>query len=89
MEDYKPKKTKRVISNEEDGSILIFDSGSGSIHTLNETGALIWNNIDGTTSVRDIVTRVLKENPDEEREDVEEEVIKFLKELKKLNFIEE
>lgn len=90
MEDnYKPKKDERLITREEDEALLIFDPDTGAIKVLNETAALIWNSIDGNTSVKDITEIVAKENPDETKQTIKEDVLKFLKELQEHKFIEE
>ncbi len=86
--NYRPRKAERLITKEEDESYLIFDPDTGAIKVLNETAALIWNNI-GEKTVEDLVEIVAGENPDEKRDVIEKDVHKFLKELEELNFIEE
>ncbi|KYK35157.1 MAG: PqqD family protein [Theionarchaea archaeon] len=87
--DYKPKKTDRLISREEDENLLIFDPDTGSIKVLNETAALIWNSIDEKNSVKDIVDIICRENPDEDRKTIEEDVLRFLRDLQEHSYIEE
>jgi len=40
-------------------SLVLIDSASGQAHHLNETAALIWDGCNGSTSVDDLVERVL------------------------------
>lgn len=90
MEDnYTPKKAERLITREEDESLLIFDPDIGSIKVLNDTAALIWNNIDGNTTFNRIIQIVGDENPDENKKIIREDVLEFLKELQELNYIED
>lgn len=88
-DSYKPKKAEKLITKEEDENLLIFDPDTGSIKLLNETGGLIWNSVDGNTTVKDIIQTVVKENPDETEEVIRQDVIKFLKEIQELNLFEE
>jgi hypothetical protein len=85
---YKPKKAERLITSEEEGSLIVFDSDSGSIKVLNETAALVWNWIDGETTVEDLIEMVVRENPDEKRDTIEEDVMKFVTDLQQNRFIE-
>jgi hypothetical protein len=90
MEDsYKPRKAEKLITKEEDENLLVFDPDTGSIKLLNDTGGLIWNSIDGNTTVKDIILTVVKENPDETEEVIRQDVIKFLREIQELNLFEE
>lgn len=85
---YKPKKAERLITTKEDESLLLFDSETGSVKVLNDTAARIWDNIDGNTSVEELIDSVAKENPDAEKDAVEKDVLTFLKDLKEHTFIE-
>ncbi|MGC1121672.1 MAG: PqqD family protein [Candidatus Methanofastidiosia archaeon] len=86
-DDDKPKKAERLITREEDESLLIFDPDTGSIKVLNETAGTIWNSIDGNISVRDIIEDIIKENPDEDEQRIREDVVRFLKELQELGYV--
>lgn len=88
-DDFKPTKAERLITREEDEALLIFDPDTGSIKVLNETAALIWNSIDGNTSIKDVTEIIAKENPDETKKTIKEDTFKFLKELQELKFIED
>jgi hypothetical protein len=87
-EEYRPRKAERMIAREEDESLLLFDSDSGSVKVLNETAALVWNSIDGKTPVKDLIDTVVKAFPDSERQMVVTDVLAFLKDLREHTFIE-
>ena len=87
--NYKPKKAERLISREEEVGLLIFDPNTGNIKIMNKTAALIWDSIDGETSVGNLVKIVNKDNPDEEEELIRTDVLTFMEELQELAFIEE
>jgi hypothetical protein len=53
-----------------------------SVYTLNETGAFIWEQIDGKKSVAEIVA-ALTEEYDIEKDAAEEDVMIFIQDLKK------
>ena len=53
-----------------------------SVYTLNETGAFIWEHIDGKNSIAEIIT-ALTEEYEIEREVAEEDVNAFIQNLKK------
>ncbi|MGD2248467.1 MAG: PqqD family protein [Candidatus Methanofastidiosia archaeon] len=87
-DNWKPKKAERLITRTEDDTLLIFDSNSGNIKVLNKTAELIWDALDGKTSVSDVVEVVVKETLDVDRQTIKNDVYKFLEELGELNFIE-
>jgi hypothetical protein len=53
-----------------------------SVYTLNETGAFIWEQIDGKKSVAEIVA-ALTEEYDIEKDAAEEDVMIFIQDMKK------
>lgn len=53
-----------------------------SVYTLNETGAFIWEQIDGKRSVEEIIS-ALTEEYDIDRESAEEDVFSFIENLNK------
>jgi methyltransferase-like protein len=52
-----------------------------SVYTLNETGAFIWEQIDGRKSVNDIIAALLCEYETDERT-ATDDVLSFLEEMK-------
>jgi methyltransferase-like protein len=53
-----------------------------SVYTLNETGAFIWEHIDGKKSITEIID-ALTEEYDIERKVAEEDIYSFIENLKK------
>lgn len=85
--DFKPEKDERLITREEDVGLLIFDPNTGEIKVLNETAATIWNNVNGENSIQSIIDIVAQENPEEDKNTIKADVIKFIDELEKNSFI--
>jgi methyltransferase-like protein len=59
-----------------------------SVYTLNETGAFIWEQIDGRKSIEDIIAALLSEFETDERT-ATEDVLSFLEEMKKYLIIKD
>lgn len=53
-----------------------------SVFTLNETGAFIWENIDGNKNVGDLISALIEEY-DIDRKTAEEDVFQFIENLRK------
>ena len=53
-----------------------------SVYTLNETGAFIWEQIDGRRSIEEIIAALLSEFETDERT-ATDDVLSFLEEMKK------
>jgi hypothetical protein len=53
-----------------------------SVYTLNETGAFIWEHIDGKRCVKELIEAIIDEYETEERT-AEQDVYSFLAEMKK------
>jgi len=52
---------------------------------LDKLGSMIWNHCDGTTNVREILTVITKEFPEEKN--IDQRLFLFLQQLKALNYI--
>lgn len=61
-----------------EGEAIVVDVEGGEIIHLNETGAVVWDGLDGKTTVSGIVDRVCDEF-DVDRETAEKDVAEFLK----------
>lgn len=59
-----------------------------SLYTLNETGAFIWEKIDGTRTVGDII-KSLTEEFDVDNETAKEDVFSFINEMSKYLVVNE
>ena len=58
-----------------------------SVYTLNETGAFIWEQIDGKRSVEDIIT-LLTEEYDINKQKAESDVFNFIDDMSKYLIIQ-
>lgn len=58
-----------------------------SVYTLNETGAFIWEQIDGKKSVEDIIT-MLTEEYDIDKQKAESDVFTFIDDMSKYVIIQ-
>ena len=56
--------------------------------TLNETGKLIWQTLEGGASKDDVVDKILSVYEDADRETVEKDVALFIERLEKDNILE-
>ncbi len=59
-----------------------------SVYTLNETGAFLWELIDGENSIKDLIEAVIREY-DISKETATKDVLEFIKEMSKYLIIEE
>jgi hypothetical protein len=54
-------RTERLIVNEVDDEVLVYDLKTDQAHCLNDTAAKVWRSCDGKNSVTDISTSLAKE----------------------------
>lgn len=90
--DSVPKKSGNVVFRKiEDEYVLVPMAASSdeveSIFNLNETGALIWEKIDGTRRLREIVDELADEFEEGER-DLGEDVLSFVSDLLEAGLLE-
>lgn len=87
MSANNPKSKPNIVFREEGDDALLFDPDSGMVKVLNETGKFIWQNLDGKNS-NEVLTAKLREAFDiEDEQKAEEDLEKFLEDLKKLWFL--
>jgi len=70
-----------------EGEAIVVDIDGGEIIHLNETGAVVWKNLDGKTDVSGIVDHVCEEF-DVEKNIAETDVTEFLKTLTEKKVVE-
>jgi hypothetical protein len=59
-----------------------------SVYTLNETGAFLWELIDGETSVEDMIEALIREYDIDEK-NASDDVLEFINEMRKYLIIKE
>lgn len=87
MNDWRPKRTDQVYWQFSDDVIVLKDAETGWFYRLNDVGTLIWELVDGTHTIDDIVREVLNEY-DVTPEQAHADVMEFLENLRDLNFLE-
>lgn len=85
LPDTVPRRSENVVFRQVAGEyILVPLAGSiadvESIFNLNETGAAVWDKVDGRKSIRDIVAEILAEY-EAEGDELERDVISLLDEM--------
>ncbi len=74
------------------GKYMIFsaspDNGSNAVHTLNETGAFLWDHVSKGLGKNELVEKLLDEY-DVDRETAQKDVDAFLSRLQSLNILSE
>jgi len=92
MSGHEPKfpKTKRsLVFREEDDGAFIFDPIRDELRCTNESGALVFQWLDGKTSVEDIVKKLNALYPEPDADSMAKDVHAFIEDLKRRGFIEE
>ena len=88
------KKSEEVVSREIRGALVIVPMATGvgdmedALYTLNETGREIWDRLDGSCSLEELVVRLAGEY-DAGRELIREEVVALMEELVKRRMVKE
>ena len=89
--DTIPVRATNVISRQVDEEAVLVSPEKGEVKVINQTGALIWENCDGHTSIGQLVDLVCREYQ-VSRKAAEADVVEFLEALAErglVNVIEE
>ena len=86
------KKSENVVFRKIEGEYILVPMVASaadveSIYNLNETGAAVWERIDGGKSIKDIIEEIKAEYEDEGNQ-IETEVISFVIEMTEAKLIE-
>ena len=82
-----PNKNPNIVIREEfDDWALLFNPESGKVHGINPTTVLIWQQIDGTSSIKEISER-LKEVFDKTPDTIDEDVRSIIEHLAEIGYI--
>lgn len=79
-----PQVVYRELAGEGGGVLLHLESGA--YHGLNETGSLIWDLLDGTRGF-DALLAELREQLDDAPDDLDDEIERFLADLRERDLI--
>ena len=66
--------------------LLLFDSSSGKLFELNDTGKAVWNLLNGKHTIEEIQKNIQKEF--EKTSDIPKDLVSFITKLLELNLIE-
>jgi hypothetical protein len=72
-----------------DERAVLVDAAGKELITLNPTGTIVWQALDGRRGHAGLAASVLEEYPDAERGEVERDVETFLDELSELHLVDE
>ena len=75
-----PKRSEDIASRMIDGEAVIVIPQKGVVTVLNETGAGIWQLLDGRNSVEDIIN-IISSEFDVSRDQAEKDTLDFIEEL--------
>ena len=78
--DSIPCRVEGVLGRVVDGEAVLVLPVKGTVKVLNEVGALIWSNVDGANSVRDI-SEIICAEYEVDRKEAEEDALSFLIDL--------
>jgi PqqD family protein of HPr-rel-A system len=83
----KPKYRQDLTVVELDGEAVIYDDESGELHHLNPTATIVFNLLDGTSTIKELSADIADafEQPADE---VEKQVRTLLREFRKVNLLE-
>lgn len=88
------KPSENIVAREIEGELIIVPLVSGiadmedDLFTLNQSGRAIWDKLDGTNTVEQIIAS-LRSDYEGEAGDMEQDVLGFLKELKRRKIVTE
>ncbi len=74
-------KNNNIVFREEDDGAFLFDPDTGNLKYLNQSAKETFLRIDGQNDLSQIANRLLELYPDEDAEQVRNDVESFLKEL--------
>ncbi|MEI6293604.1 MAG: PqqD family peptide modification chaperone [Methanomicrobiales archaeon] len=82
-----PTKNPNIVIREEfDDWALLFNPESGKVYGINPTTVLIWQQIDGKSSIKDISGRI-KDSFDKAPDTIDEDVHAIIENLAKVGYI--
>ncbi len=82
-----PKVKSDIVFREEDDGAFLFDPIKDNLRCLNETGALVFRELDGKNGIDDIVKKLKSIHPEISDEEIRQDVISFVNDLKIRGFL--
>ena len=56
--DSRPLRSPAVATEEFDGEAVLYDERDGAVHVLNATAALVWQCLDGETTIAELIAEL-------------------------------
>lgn len=75
-----PIKTKGFVIREIGDELIIISENGSEMHTIDEIGSFIWNNINGKNSIQSIVDRICNEY-EVKKQIAQKDLMNFIKSL--------
>ena len=85
MNDQCLKPASHVLTQEAGSELVLFNTKTNSSLYLNETAALIWQNLDGIRTVADVVATIQANYPNES---VADDILHVVRSLQSSGFVE-
>jgi hypothetical protein len=85
---YAPRRRSDVVAVEVDGELIVFDPRSKGTHKLNRLGALLWEVMDGTSTLAELsedLAAVFAQPPSA----IQGEVVAFVRALGEVGLLDE
>lgn len=81
--ETKYKKKKGISSQRLGQDLMLYDSESDKVHVLNETGAIIWELLDGKNTMGKIEKILAQRFDDASPQDISKDIEEILRKLEK------
>ncbi len=78
-----------IVLREEDDGAFLFDPIQDTLQALNETGVLVFKELNGKNSIDHIVKKVLTQYTEVESDAVKKDVEEFIEQIKARGFLSE
>ncbi len=85
--ETKYKKKKGISSQRLGQDLMLYDSESDKVHVLNETGAIIWELLDGKNTMGKIEKILAQRFDDASPQDISKDIEEILRKLEKEGLI--
>lgn len=87
MADQIYKKKKGLSERRLGDEVMLYDQEADKVHILNQTGAILWNLLDGEKSLQEIEDYFLRQFPDIKKDDLSKDIKEIIERLKEEGLI--
>lgn len=75
------KKQEGISSRKLGNDLMLYDQKNDKVHVLNETGAIIWDLLDGKKDFLDIEKYFIRQFPDAKKEEISKDINEIIGKL--------